>query len=410
VAGGEKGRLKKGRLLTRMGYVKDLGRARQRRWQANYRGPDGRERAKHFARRSDAEAFLSTVEASKLRGEWVDPRKAAAKFGWWADEWLSACAHLRPNTLSSYAWILGKHLRPRLGERPIGMIQTSDARALVNELAAEGLAAGTIRNTLAVFRMVLDLAVDDGAIAKNPCHFKSRSRRVQLPKSQHAEMQFLAPQEIARLADAIRPMYRPLIYFAAYTGLRAREITALRIGRLHLEAGSVDVVEAGDAVIGPTKNWETRTVVLPRFLCTMLAEHLAGRGGNGSDFVFTSPRGVRVLHNNFYRREFKEAVTAAGLPSELRFHDLRHTCAALLIGQGAHARAIKEHLGHSSITVTMDRYGHLFPDERERLAAALDAAYAGVRNSLTDRLADFSRTNGTRRDAQTSPVEDQNRV
>ena len=143
---------------------------------------------------------------------------------------------------------------------------------------------------------------------------------------------------------------------------------------------------------------------------TGLADHLAGRRGGGSEFVFTSPRGVRVLHNNFYRREFKEAVTAAGLPSELRFHDLRHTCAALLIGQGAHARAIKEHLGHSSITVTMDRYGHLFPDERERLAAALDAAYAGVRNSLTDRLADFSRTNGTRRDAPTGPIEDQNRV
>jgi integrase len=371
-----------------LAYVKDLGKNRPRRWQANYRGPDGRERAKAFVRRAEAEAFLSTVEASLYRGDWVDPQKAALKFDDWANEWLAACAHLRPNSYSGYRGILSKHLRPRFGARPVGTIQTSDARRLVRELGADGLAPGTIRNTLAVFRMVLDLAVDDGAIAKNPCTVKSRSRRVQLPKSRHEEMHFLNPVEVQRLAEAVGPKYRTLIYFAAYTGLRAREITALKVSRLHLDPGNVEVVEAGDAEIGPTKNWETRTVGLPRFLVEMLASELTDRGAVGSDFVFTSPRGLRVLHNNFYRRVFREAVDETDLPSNLRFHDLRHTCAALLISQGAHARAIKEHLGHSSISVTMDRYGHLFPDERERLVVALDAAYRTGLESSRGLLAD----------------------
>ena len=88
--------------------------------------------------------------------------------------------------------------------------------------------------------------------------------------------------------------------------------------------------------------------------------------------MFTSPEGSTLNHKNFYRRHFKPAVTAAGLPAETRFHDLRHTCAALCIALGAHPKAIQERLGHSSITVTLDRYGHLFPKLDETLTKRLD--------------------------------------
>jgi integrase len=87
-------------------------------------------------------------------------------------------------------------------------------------------------------------------------------------------------------------------------------------------------------------------------------------------------------------RHFKPAVVAAGLPGDVRFHDLRHTCAALLIANGRHMEEIKEHLGHSSIRVTSDRYGHLFPSAREAVAKALDATYR-------DNLADLPRTEGS---------------
>ena len=79
-------------------------------------------------------------------------------------------------------------------------------------------------------------------------------------------------------------------------------------------------------------------------------------------YVFTAAEGGPVRHRNFYARHFKPAVRRAGLPSEVRFHDLRHTCAAWTIDRGHHMQEVKEHLGHSSIRVTSDRYGHLFPD------------------------------------------------
>lgn len=85
-----------------------------------------------------------------------------------------------------------------------------------------------------------------------------------------------------------------------------------------------------------------------------------------------------LRHRNFYDRHFKPAVGAAGLPEALRFHDLRHTCAALLIANGQHMEEVKEYLGHSTIRVTSDRYGHLFPAAREALAGSLDATFAAA--------------------------------
>jgi integrase len=175
-----------------------------------------------------------------------------------------------------------------------------------------------------------------------------------------------------------------MIYFAAYSGLRFGEVSALRVRRLDLLGARIRVAEAysdvaGTLHLGPPKSGKERTVVLPRSVCDLLAPALAGKGRE--DLVFLAPEGGPLRQGNFYHRKYKPAVEAAGLPAELRFHDLRHTCAALLVAQGAHPRAIMEHLGHSSITVTMDRYGHLFPDEKDCLAKGLDEAFKAARTS-----------------------------
>lgn len=128
---------------------------------------------------------------------------------------------------------------------------------------------------------------------------------------------------------------------------------------------------------GPTKTGTARRIGLPRFLRARLAEHLAALPADPEAFVFTSPDGGPLRHGNFYRRFFKPAVRSA-LPPEkhgLRFHDLRHTAASLVIAAGAHPKAIQEHLGHRDIQTTFNVYGHLLPSAREALAAALDTAY-----------------------------------
>jgi integrase len=144
----------------------------------------------------------------------------------------------------------------------------------------------------------------------------------------------------------------------------------------------LDAADKG-LIFGPTKNHTTRTVSLPKFLREMLNEHLSSHlpGGDGPDaLVFPGPLGGPLRHNNFYRRHFKKAVKAA-LPADkhgLRFHDLRHTCASLLIAAGAHPKAIQERLGHSSIQITMDRYGHLLPSVDAALVEMLDATHAAA--------------------------------
>ena len=175
--------------------------------------------------------------------------------------------------------------------------------------------------------------------------------------------------------------------FAAYTGLRAGEIAALRVGRLDMlrrrveVAESLSIVPGQGLVFGPTKNYQRRTVPLPAFLADELAEHLAHRGGPGRDaLVFTSQQGAPLRQHHFYWRHFKPAVQRAGLDVQPRFHDLRHTCVALLIAEGAHHLTIMRRLGHSSIQVTLDTYGHLFPELEEDVTQRLDAVGRAARS------------------------------
>ncbi|HHC07409.1 MAG TPA: site-specific integrase [Actinobacteria bacterium] len=192
------------------------------------------------------------------------------------------------------------------------------------------------------------------------------------------EMRFLTSEEVETLAASIREPYGVLVHTLAYGGLRWGEAVALRRGRCELLRSRLHVVEAlsetsKGLVFGPTKTSQRRTVVIPGFLRNLLAEHLAAHGGVDPDaLVFPSPAGAPMRRGNFHRRLWRPAVEAAGLEG-LRVHDLRHTCAALLIAENAHPKAVQAHLGHSSIQVTMERYGHLFPSDAEDLADRLDA-------------------------------------
>ncbi len=341
------------------------------RWRARCTGPDGVERSRHFKRRVDAQAWLDDQAVVTATGTWTDPNRAKRTFGEWSRIWLAQSVHLKPKTIAGYESILERHVLPRLGKRQIGSVDRAAIKAWVAELGAAGTGPGTTKNIVNVAKAVFSAAVDDGAIRVNPCG------GVKLPRSPHDEMLFLDGAEVASLADSIDAEYRTLVLFAAYTGLRAGEIAALDWSHVDLMRGSVDVACAyaevhGKLVLGSTKNYVRRTVGLPRFLVDLLVDQ---RATTGDGYVFRAPEGGVLQHSNFYRRSFRPAVLAAGVPDKLRFHDLRHTTVALLVAQGAHPTAIKERLGHSSITVTLDQYGHLFPSINEALTEGLDATY-----------------------------------
>ena len=356
------------------------------RWDVRYWDPQRRQRTRTFQRKIDADKFANLVETDIARGEWLDPDLAKETFGDWASRWLLTTGGRAPKTRERYESTLRRHLLPRFENTPVSRITHPAVLALLAELDSSGASLHTARNVRAVLRLVLELARRSGAIRVNPVDGATLS----MPPA--TEMVFLTAEQISTLASevAIRhsvgdgragtthPEYGLLVRFAGFTGLRAGEIVALRTaaidtmrGRVHVLASATEAY--GRIHFGPPKTKQRRSVPIPKSLVDELAEHLAGKGE--SDFVFTSEQGDTLRYTNFYRRRFKPTVGRAGLPEATRFHDLRHSCAALLIAEGAHPKAIMEWLGHSSIQVTLGTYGHLFPNLEASLVDALDEVY-----------------------------------
>jgi integrase len=369
-------------------------------WQA--RMPDAVRGGTHkiertFRTKHEAEDWLVSQRAGQLQGTYVDPRKSERPFVEVVDEWQSGWAgRLSPTTQRRYRSILDNYLLPEFGKVAVGRIDHGVVQRYIDRLAAatdeDGklrMAPGTVRNVYAVLRTALSRAVRLGWIKVNPC------TDVDLPRARREEMLFLTADEVRAVAEAIDPQYRVLIYTAAYTGLRAGELAGLQRQDVDLLRGVVHVQRAlkdvnGRLELGPTKTHADRTVSLPTFLRKMLRDHLAQPTSDGGPeaYVFTMKGGGPLRHGLVYSRYFRRAVAGYELRGKripgalppakhgLRFHDLRHTCASLSIAAGAHPTLIKVRLGHSSIQITIDRYGHLFPSVEAALADALDAVAA----------------------------------
>ena len=351
-----------------MGSVRRLPSGR---WRARWREPGSlAEDGRTFARRRDAEAFLARVEASMLEGTYLDPKLGRMPFREWVDRWWATTMHLRPSSRARAEGIVRNWLVPRFGDRPLAAIRATDVRVFVAELAAEGLGPGSVRKVYNVLRAILRAAEESGMIGRSPCV------GVSLPPTARREMRFLSPDDIVRLAHEVPERYRALVLLAAYGGLRFGELAGLRVDRIDFLRSRVTVSEAivevaGQLHHGPTKTGPNRVVTLPHSVIEALAAHLSAYSPGPDGLVFTDPGGGPVRRSNFRDRFFLGAVREAGL-KPLRFHDLRHTAAALAIRAGAHPKAIAERLGHASITTTLNTYGHLFPSLDEELAGRLD--------------------------------------
>ncbi len=368
------------------GYVRKL---RSGRWQASYTDERSGERIgaeDTFAAKADADLWLATVAADRSRGRLGDVRLSQRLFKEWADEWLAGL-HVKPKTLVGYESSLRNHVLPVFAERPVGTISYRDAKKFVSGLAAKDLAPGTIGEARKILRLVLQEALRADAISRNPAD------GLRVPRGERQEMVFLTPEEVFVLAHEVAnpprpkrhpqlqwPAYGLLVRFAAFTGLRAGEIGALRIGRMDPDGRWVEVAESaeevrGELIYGPPKTYARRRVEIPDGLASEMSEHMAGRPATSDAFVFTAPNGGPLRHSTFYSRHYRPAVARVDLDPRTRFHDLRHTAAAMMIAQGAHLLVVKERLGHSSIAVTADRYGHMYPSLSAALTSQLGDVY-----------------------------------
>jgi integrase len=327
-------------------------------WQARWRDPAGAQRSKNFDRRVDAERHLTTIEARKLAGTYVDPRAGKLKLGDFAEQTTLGWLNRRDSTKARDDSYLNSLILPNFAKVSLGTVHPTDIQQWVAQLDTDGYAPATIRKAYQLLDRIFSDAVQAGLIIRSPCH------NITLPRVEGSEMRFLSPDEIGHLADTIEPRYRAMVLTAAYTGCRFGEITALDLDHYDPDRRLIQIERSLSEVRGhlhfsePKTPAARRAITLPTWLPAAIKEHLSTYPASQDGLIFTAPEGGPIRRNTFRSRFWLPAV-ASSVGPPLRFHDLRHSHVALLIQQGTHPSIIAARLGHTSVKTVLDVYGHL---------------------------------------------------
>jgi integrase len=340
---------------------------------AYWRDPSGKQRAKAIGtRKKDAEAFLDTLQAELHAGTYRELKKATfAEFGQlWID--THAALNVKASTLATYRSRIDGPFGDAFGSRSLQAIGTEDVQRFLAGRQALGNRPATIRHYLVLLHGILETAVLWGYLTRNPCD------GIKAPRVRNPEMDFLIPEEVRQLLDAADPEYRALLATAAMTGMRQGELLALQWDAIDWRGGTIRVRRSlyRGEFVDPKSAHSVRTIGMSKRLAAILLEHKVSAPYSPWDLVFCTAQGTPLDQANLYNRVFQPTLRRAGL-RRIRFHDLRHTFASMLINQGENLKYVQAQLGHASITTTVDRYGHLMPDAHVGVSERLDATLFG---------------------------------
>ena len=345
------------------------------KWRARYRlHPGGPQRSKHFARKTDAERFLARIQSQLLDGSYVDPSAGRIAFGTYARSWQEAQVH-RPSTVTQVDAHLRNHILPTFGELPLSTIRPTQVQAWVRD-RSEVLAPTTVEVVFRIFSGILAGAVKDLLIARNP------ATGTKLPSSDRRPIAPPTLEQVRAVTAELPDRYRAVVTLAAGSGLRQGECFGLTIDRVDFLRRSISVdrqlvlPKSGPPAFGkPKTKASIRTVPLPQVVAEALASHLERFDSGPYDLIFTNMAGDAIRRNRFHET-WRTATDRAGV-GRLRFHDLRHFYASLLIEAGESVKVVQARLGHASASETLDTYAHLWPDNEERTRVAVDRVLGG---------------------------------
>jgi integrase len=342
----------------------------------------GRGKRKHFVgqiRKGVADKLADALKAQRDGLPLITERQT---FGAFALSWLQTVKpSLKPRTWTRYEQLLRVHALPDLGRIPLTKLMPQHLQRLYADVQAKGISAGTVRQLHAVVHRSLRQACRWNVVARNVADL------VTPPRVERTEMQVLSLAQSRRLLDeASGDPLEALYVLALTTGMRQGEILALHWKDVDLERRTINVrlalhrLNGGFLFTEPKTSRSRRQIVLTEAAKSALRRHRIAqkeerlRTGNqwsDQDLVFTTAAGGPIDASHLLRGRFHPLLARAGLP-KVRFHDLRHTAATLLLGQGVHAKIVSEMLGHSNIAITMDLYSHVTPTMQKEAARALD--------------------------------------
>lgn len=369
------------------------------RWRVRWYGPDGKGKSATFQKLPEAENHVHEVEAKMRDGSYRDASAGKATLRDVYEKWKGTLGGLEPTTRETYLDTWRVHVEPRWGDYQVRRIEWEDIAEWVGHLV-EGshgcrkVGPGRTQKIHLVLSLVLGHAVRAKRIAVNP------AAGVPLPRPVPQDHVYLTHAQVDRLAEAADE-YRLLVLLLAYTGLRWGEVSAVTVGAVDTAARRLAVRQAykktrGGLLLGLPKTHERRKVPILRSLALELEKLTKDR--DAAELLFTAPSGGPLYGDNFRTRVFNPAVKAAGLAGlGVTPHKLRHTAASLSIASGADVKVVQTMLGHKSAAMTLDTYGHLFPDRLDEVADRLDRERAH-RDALRDVVTVVARYAAARED------------
>lgn len=333
------------------------------KWRARYRDGAGREHARHFDRKVDAQHWLDEVTAAVVTGTYVDPKLRRTTVAEWAGTWLDNYRSRRPSSVRQ-AEVHLRRIVDRFGRYELSAVRPSDVRAWMSDLAAEGLATSTRYALHARLRHLFDDAVHDGLVSRSPV---SRRTSPGVPKQR---LYVATTEQIWALYDGMPEGMRPGILLGAFAGLRVAEVVALRVQDVDFMRGIIS-----PAIQYPHAELKTEMSRTPIPIPAELALELSWvPKAFESETLVVGVFGRPIAPYTFETAFRRARADVKGLPEGFRVHDLRHYFASLLIASGLDVKTVQTRLRHSSAKTTLDTYGHIWPDRDDSTRAAVSAA------------------------------------
>jgi integrase len=374
-----------------------ISRRKNGGWIAQYSvyTAEGRKRKTLYGKtRGEVSEKLTRAMADRDNGMVYEAGKLTV--GEYLDAWLrdSVKGAVKEATYANYGLFARKHICPALGRVKLKNLTPTHVRSFYGEKSRSGLSAATVKKMHVVLHRALSQAVTDGLVPRNA------AQGVRTPRvgGSGEEIKPLDPEECAAFLRAARGERLEALYvLALHCGLREGELLALRWEDVDLGAAKPALLvrrtltrgeEGRGWVVGAsTKSGKGRRVRLTRRAVAALKDHrklqleermrLAGLWQE-RDLVFPNETGSLFNPSNLRNRSFKRIKARSGVREDLRFHDLRHTCATMLLREGVNVKVVSEMLGHASITITLNTYSHVLPDMQDSAVDAMEAAFGTI--------------------------------
>jgi integrase len=355
-----------------------------KQWVAQIILDNGKTRQRYFWTQAEAADALNEMLYEQKRGMLaIGPKQKLKDY---LEQWFEEVRrpNLRLSSYLRYRGVLNNHILPELGNIPLQSLTAQKVQSFYARKRKEGLSASSLHTIHKVLHGALDTAVQWNLVSRNVCD------AVSLPSDIPRKVEPLTPEQAQHLLTTLKGHeLEPLITLALTTGMRHGELTGLQWSDIHFEEGSLSVHRTVNWLgrykyveREPKTEQSRRKIVLPAFVLQLLKEHRAhqkeirlkaGSSWQDRNLVFCNRRGGFLFPDRLLQK-FYRVLEDAGLP-RMRFHDLRHSAATILLSMGVNIKVVQEILGHSQVSLTLRKYGHVLPTMQQEAMNKMDELF-----------------------------------